>query len=204
MNTPDSIAEWDDLSLVTRRRALRSGRRTIAITSQTGPEVKAEWFELTGSANSFLHVPPLRERREDIPLLAGRFLEDLTLETGFPTPELSATAVEALTRYPWPGNARELREAVSQAMDRSDAARVSVGDLPPAVRGALGKPAEPSFPERLVALEYEALKEELSRQRGNMTRTAQALGLTPRQVSWRLRKYGIDPRSYKRPPRSGG
>ena len=146
-----------------------------------------------------LRVPALRERIEDIPLLAGYFLNKTAAAAGRRTPEISPTAVEALRCYPWPGNIRELEESIFRALGilPMENSRLSIGDLPPAVRGSLARPAEPSFPERLVALEYEAIKEELRRQRGNMTRTAQALGLTPRQISWRLKKYGINPREFK-------
>jgi DNA-binding NtrC family response regulator len=151
----------------------------------------------TGGRGSILVIPPLRNRKEDIPILAGRFLEQLTDESGYPVPDLSATAVEALSNYCWPGNVRELKVVMSWALEKGVTARIGVDELPPAIRGALQKSPESSFPARLAALEYEALKEELSRQRGNMTKTARALGLTPRQVSWRVRKYGIEPRDFK-------
>ena len=134
---------------------------------------------------------------EDIPFLAGRFLEQLTAGTGFPVPEISPSAVEALSIYTWPGNVRELKESMAWALERTDGSRIEVNNLPPAVRGAVGTHPERSFPQRMVTLEYEALKEELSRQHGNITRTARALGLTPRQVSWRVRKYGINTREFK-------
>ena len=146
-----------------------------------------------------LTVPPLRERREDIPALAGIFLEESTAPRGMRTPGIVPAAVTVLRTYAWPGNVPELRTAVLRALESpgGPVGEIGVDRLPPEIRGAVLSSGETSFPEQLIALEYEALKKELARQRGNMTRTARALGLTPRQVSWRVRKYGIDPRDFK-------
>ena len=210
------ITGWNLLDQKARTRILdnarRENRRLIAALTppqsdeQTAPPtetieetIEKTWTLQTDQDSLIMHIPALRERIEDIPLLAGHFLNKASAAAGRRTPEISPTAVEALRCYPWPGNIRELEETIFLALDTLpiENSRLSIGDLPPAVRGALARPAEPSFPERLVALEYEALKEELRRQRGNMTRTARALGLTPRQVSWRLKKYGINPRDFK-------
>lgn len=177
-----------------------SDKRRIISAAIPGSEIdvlREAWNLKTGGRGSVLTVPALRNRVEDIPYLAGRFLEQLTAGTGFPLPEISPAAVEALVAYPWPGNVRELKETMAWALERIEGSQIGIGDLPPAVRGAVGTSPEPSFTQRLAALEYEALKEELSRRRGNMTQTAMALGLTPRQVSSRVRKYGINPRDFK-------
>ncbi len=131
--------------------------------------------------------------------MAGIFLEEATASRGLRTPELASDAVKILQAYSWPGNVPELKEAVFRALENMEDLKESLGaeHLPPEIRGAVLSEGDSTFPEQLVALEYEALKKELSRQRGNMTRTARALGLTPRQVSWRVRKYGIDPREFK-------
>ena len=206
------IPEWNRIGEKTRIRMLdsslrRSWRLIAAFTPGQDTEdtaalsetIEKAWMRQAGEGAMTLRVPALRERIEDIPLLAGYFLNKTAAAAGRRTPEISPTAVEALRCYPWPGNIRELEESIFRALGilPMENSRLSIGDLPPAVRGALARPAEPSFPERLVALEYEAIKEELRRQRGNMTRTAQALGLTPRQISWRLKKYGINPREFK-------
>lgn len=199
------ITDWQNLGQQQKQKILNDPRRLIAAAGDDpgAEKIRRSWNMETGGAGSILTIPPLRDRRADLPLLAGRFIENLVAGSGFPQPVLSPTALEALFAYPWPGNIGELKETISWALERCDSERISVGDLPPAVRGALQKLPEPSFPARLVALEYEALKEELTRQNGNMTRTARALGLTPRQVSWRVRKYGIDPRSFKSQQQTG-
>jgi hypothetical protein len=193
------VADWQNLNEMQQDEAIDDERRLIA-SAEPGDGfemLQKKWNLKTGGRGSILVIPPLRKRKEDIPILAGRFLEQLTDETGYPVPDLSTTAVEALSNYCWPGNVRELKVAMSWALEKGVTARIGVGELPPAIRGSLQKSPESSFPARLAALEYEALKEELSRQRGNMTKTARALGLTPRQVSWRVRKYGIEPQDFK-------
>ena len=206
------ITGWNLLDEKARIRifdnARRENRRLIAALTPPQSDEQTElltetiekiWTLQTDEDSLVMRIPALRERIEDIPLLAGHFLNKASAAAGRRTPEISPTAVEALRCCSWPGNIRELEESMFRALDTlpMENSRLSIGDLPPAVRGALARPAEPSFPERLAALEYEALKEELRRQRGNITRTARALGLTPRQVSWRLKKYGINPRDFK-------
>jgi transcriptional regulator with GAF, ATPase, and Fis domain len=86
---------------------------------------------------------------------------------------------------------------MSRVFDRAWNGRIGLADLPPAVRGAVLNHSGAKFHDHLGALEYEALREELGRQKGNMAKTAGALGLTPRQVSWRIRKYGLNPGKFK-------
>jgi len=201
----EDLPEWSFETISERPDPPRGVPAIVAVTLPKGPldRIRRAWSVRTGGAGRILVVPPLRERREDIPLLAGTFLREATEACGFPAPELSGTALDALTAYRWPGNVGELKAAMFEAVGRTEDGRIGAAELSPAIRGALKRPAAPSFPERLVALEYEVLREELDRQRGNMTRTARALGLTPRQVSWRVRKYGIDPREFKKTPPPG-
>ncbi|MCK5736056.1 MAG: hypothetical protein KAH21_06230, partial [Spirochaetaceae bacterium] len=92
---------------------------------------------------------------------------------------------------------RELKETIAWSVEKFSDSQIKIGDLPPAVRGAVNLPGKHSYPERIAALEYKVIKEELLRQHGNVSRTARILGLSPRQVSWRTKKYGIDPRKIK-------
>jgi transcriptional regulator with GAF, ATPase, and Fis domain len=79
-------------------------------------------------------LPPLRERREDLPLLAGHFLRHFATRYGRPTQVLAPDALAALLRHDWPGNVRELRNAIEGALVMADDTSVTVGDLPVAVR----------------------------------------------------------------------
>jgi DNA-binding NtrC family response regulator len=91
-------------------------------------------------------LPPLRERREDLPLLAGHFLRHFATRYGRPTQVLAPDALAALLRHDWPGNVRELRNAIEGALVMADGTSVTVGDLPAAVR--TGAVAERQVPVR--------------------------------------------------------
>jgi two-component system, NtrC family, response regulator HydG len=84
-------------------------------------------------------VPPLRERREDIPAIAHHFLTKLAARTRRDVKGFSADAIAYLSAYPWPGNIRELENAVEQAMIFAEGDRLTAADLPPQVRAAVGE-----------------------------------------------------------------
>ncbi|RKX80934.1 MAG: hypothetical protein DRP60_01905 [Spirochaetes bacterium] len=193
------VPGWHLIAEKTRKKLIGDKRRLIA-AAVPGKETESLlelWHKRNGDQRSIIKIPALREHSEDIPLLAGRFLELITRNSGLQVPALSTTAIEALEAYTWPGNIRELKETMAWAIEKYDGSCISIGDLPPGVRGAVSLPQTNAYPSRIAALEYEALKEELSRQKGFVSRTARSLGLSPRQVSWRIKKYGIDPREFK-------
>lgn len=195
------VAGWNRLNRKEQLILAADSRRLIASAvpgKERAEDIRRAWKETTVGGQA-LTVPPLRERQEDIPALAGGFLEESTAALGVKSPELMPAAAEVLRTYTWPGNVTELKSAVRRALENlgTPGGKIGVDQLPPEIRGSVLPSRDSSFPEQLVALEYEALRKELARQRGNMTRTARALGLTPRQVSWRVRKYGINPRDFK-------
>ena len=138
-----------------------------------------------------VELPPLRERHEDVALLAEHFLAGAS---GSPPRRLSRAALSALARHSWPGNVRELENALERAVTLCDGEVVDVGDLPDAIvragrtdalrddvrRGEIG------FEEALARFETELLREALDRHDWNQTRTAQALGITRRQLKLRM------------------
>src|SRR5262245_14007302 len=81
-----------------------------------------------------IHLPPLRERREDIPSLVDHFLGRIASETGLPRKQCSSGALELLSAYDWPGNIRELENVVQRAVALGDGARIEAGDLPDRIR----------------------------------------------------------------------
>ncbi len=155
-----------------------------------------------------LHVPPLRERREDIPVLTDAILARLAGEYGCRPPTLTHAARDALTRHEFPGNIRELENVLERALALAEGARIGADDLqlPPAPtpRAASAEAAsvqpdsnsEPTAPESLEALleeqQRQVLLEALERNRWNRTATARDLGLTYRQLRYRLKKLAID------------
>ncbi|MBI3078946.1 MAG: sigma 54-interacting transcriptional regulator, partial [Deltaproteobacteria bacterium] len=149
-----------------------------------------------------ISLPPLRERREDIPLLAQHFLKKYAAQEGKPLGGISREAMVHFLNHAWPGNVRELENAIERAVALGAGEAVLPEDLPPSVRGE-----EPSLlqqalagPMTLAGLEKAYLIEILHRMGGHQSRAAQALGIARRTLYRKIRKYGLD-RGKPAPPR---
>jgi DNA-binding NtrC family response regulator len=149
-----------------------------------------------------IDLPPLRERVEDIPLLARHFARDIALRLGRRAPILTESAADLLMSYSWPGNARELRNVVERAMILSPGDSLSGFDLPPAgpLRPAAGAAAESdgrtgdaTLRDVLAESERRAVVEALRRSRGVRKEAARLLGIDQRNLAYYFRKHGIDP-----------
>ena len=145
-----------------------------------------------------IHLPPLRERPEDILLLTERFLEDLSRAVGRPAPGVSRDARELLLAYSWPGNVRELRNALERAVILSEGGLVQVEHLPIAVAqtGAarVASAAAVELPPGgldLDELEKTLVAQALERAKNNRSRAAKLLGLTRAQLYTRLERYSL-------------
>jgi DNA-binding NtrC family response regulator len=136
-------------------------------------------------------LPPLRERREDIPLLLEHFIAHYAQKYNFPAKRLSAVALDELTVHAWPGNVRALRHAVERAVIFSEGAMLEPADfsLVAARRDGAAKPSPES--SRLEAVERSAIARELEKHHGNVSRAAEALGLTRASLYRRKEKYGL-------------
>ncbi|MGA3167609.1 MAG: sigma-54 dependent transcriptional regulator [Terriglobia bacterium] len=153
--------------------------------------------------------PPLRERGDDIDILAHHFMRKAALVAGRPVGRISAEALEALRAYAWPGNIRQLEWAMERAVVLGETDCIELDDLPPEVlqptperaasvesAAGAGLPAEsglqPVIPEGSWE-EHEKAKivEALQRSNWNITRAAQLLGMTFRTLQYRLEKFGI-------------
>ena len=176
--------------------------RVIAATNRAlEAEVKAGRFreDLFYRLNVIqLRMPPLRERRSDIPAFLEHFLQRFTAELGRSEAAFSPEALELLYGWQWPGNIRELANVVERAATLSDGSIIGAEALPPALRGAelRGGPAEiPTsgidLQAHLDALERRALEQALERTGGNKTEAAKLLALTFRSLRYRLAKFGI-------------
>ncbi len=142
-------------------------------------------------------LPPLRERMEDVPLLSDRFLTRLAERLGRPKATLSAGALSELARYPFPGNVRELRNRIEQATVLATGGVVEASDL----RLGEGQPEVPtgmdggSFTEakrrNTEAFERQYLTAALSAHDGNVSRTAQAIGLARQSLQQKLKELGL-------------
>jgi len=141
-----------------------------------------------------IHVPPLRERRDDIPLLAMAFLGEFAEENGKKLSGFEPKARQALYAYPWPGNVRELRNCVESAVVMSSGPLVVVEDLPPGVRSS-GEERDVRVPIGSTIEEAEKLliRETLAAQGGNKSRTAEILGIGRKTLYQKIEEYGLEP-----------
>jgi DNA-binding NtrC family response regulator len=137
-----------------------------------------------------LHVPALRERREDIPLLAQTILESLARDMPAGRRSLTAPAMAALQEYHWPGNLRELRNTLEHAVLLSDSNAISADALGLSRRG---RPADPpsSGDLTLKAAEIQEITRALRAEGGRVERAAQRLGVPRSSLYQKIRKYGI-------------
>jgi len=139
-------------------------------------------------------VPPLRDRRQDIPTLARYFLSEFSSAYGKRPRELSDSAMEILLRYPWPGNVRELRNLVERLVIVCPQARIEPHHLPPELfRGVAESPHHPysTLHEARSAYEREFILRKLQEHRWNMTQTATALGLERSHLYRKMKSLGI-------------
>jgi two-component system NtrC family response regulator len=190
----------------------------VRLITATNRDLKAavEAGEFRGDLFYRLHVvsiklPPLRERREDIPLLAVHFIEKHRKEVRGRQLDISKKALQALENYSWPGNVRELENCILRAMLLSKSNRVELEDLPPEVRGEEGEwvhpiPKDSHELKRMKwqlkrkaedELEKVFLKEALKKNRGNISKTALDVGMDRRQLQNLIRKHRIVPKEYK-------
>jgi two-component system, NtrC family, response regulator PilR len=180
--------------------------RLIAATNKNLPEeVKAGRFreDLFFRLNVInVELPPLRERREDIPVLARFFLSRFAAELGRPALELSGQTMALLTRFPFDGNVRQLENIIERAATLSETDVIQPSSLPPSVRGeqsvgdaaAVQLGAGFSLERFLDDAERRHLLEALAQSGGAKMRAAQLLGLSFRSFRYRLAKHGLSER----------
>jgi DNA-binding NtrC family response regulator len=149
-----------------------------------------------------IEVPPLRARREDLALLARTFLAQLAAETDRRVRDFTPAALEVLTRYNWPGNIRELRNAVERSLLSCHTEVIDVADLPHAIRSGAGAggdvaalPLEQMGTQDLDAwladIERRAIQQALAETRGVQVQAAKRLGVSERSLWHRIKKLGI-------------
>jgi len=147
-----------------------------------------------------LKLPPLRERTDEIPALAARFLERHAARIGVPRRRLSPKALEMLAAYRWPGNVRELENALERALVLSEEDLIEPDALPEPVRAGSSPEPVPSAldPDDLSVkrgqrvLEADLIRRALERTGGNRTRAAELLELSPRALLYKIREYGLE------------
>jgi two-component system response regulator PilR (NtrC family) len=149
-----------------------------------------------------IRVPPLRERPEDVPILADHFLRKYALQMNRPVRGFTGDAKRSLQDYTWPGNVRELENLVQRAVALAEGEMLDVADLFGAVQqspvsAADRSPGTPlplegiSLDEKVKHLEMNYLKQAMDKTGGNFTRAAQLLGMSLSSLRYKLQKYGL-------------
>lgn len=140
-----------------------------------------------------IQVPPLRERKEDIPLLIAAFLEEFNRENGKNIKGLDNRAKAAMYKYDWPGNIRELRNCMESAVIMCSEDEISVDDLPPTVSGST-KEASISVPVGITLDEAEKIiiTENLAVNKNNKSKTADILGIGRKTLQRKIAEWGLE------------
>ena len=140
-----------------------------------------------------LHLPPLRDRKDDIPILARRFLDSLSAEEEKIV--LEKDALDVLCAHDWPGNVRELENALERAVVVASGSEISVDHLPEAVRANDAKPlvsSEPHPNPSMEVIERAYIEWVLTAEGGNKSKAAEVLGIDPSTLYRKLNRYGIE------------
>ena len=144
-------------------------------------------------------VPPLRERKSDVLLLADHFVEKYARLHGRSIKRISTPAIDMLMSYHWPGNVRELENTIERAVLVADGDVIHGHHLSPTLQTAeaSGTVVSRSLGEAVAAFESNLIQDALKSTRGNRARAARLLGTTERIMSYKIRRYGIDPRRFR-------
>ena len=146
-----------------------------------------------------IFVPPLRERKADLLLLADHFLEKFSREHGKSIKRISTPAIDMLVSYHWPGNVREMENALERAVLICEGQVVHAHHLPPSLQTAeaSGTITRVSLADAVVAYEKDLIQDALKTTRGNRAKAARLLDATERILNYKIRKYGVDVRRFK-------
>jgi Nif-specific regulatory protein len=177
---------------------IKSDVRIIAATNKNLEEAveKGEFRDdLYYRLNVFpIYMPPLRERKTDILLLADYFLEKYAAENQKDIRSFSKTTIDMLMQYHWPGNVRELENCIERAVLLCEENVIQSYHLPPSIQTVKEQDRSPgsSLLDAVENLERERMIDTLKSTRGNMAKASKLLGVTERKFAYRAKKYGID------------
>jgi len=183
---------------------IKANVRLIAATNKNLAEAISEGTfreDLFYRLNVFtIFLPPLRERKSDILLLAENFVEKYERELGKHIKRISTPAIDMLTSYHYPGNVRELENTIERAVLVCDGNVIHGHHLPPTLQTAelTGTVTRVSLEQAVEAFEKDLVKDALKTTGGNCSKAAKLLDTTERIFSYKIKKYGIEPRRYKK------
>jgi Nif-specific regulatory protein len=184
-------------------QTIKTDVRIIAATNKNLEQaVKDESFrgDLYYRLNVFpIYMPPLRERKTDILLLADHFLEKYSSENHKDIRRFSTPAIDMLMQYHWPGNVRELENCIERAVLLCEEGVVHSYHLPPTLQTGMETGTLPSVSlnDAVESLEKEMIIDALKNTRGNITIAAGILKTTVRKFAYKAQKYGVDYRHYR-------
>ncbi|MBM3945477.1 MAG: AAA family ATPase, partial [SAR202 cluster bacterium] len=146
-----------------------------------------------------IFVPPLRDRKSDLLLLADHFLEKFAKEQGKSIRRISTPAIDMLTSYHWPGNVREMENAIERAVLVCDGQVLHAHHLPPSLQTAeaSGTTMRLSLKDALAAYERDLLQDALKTTKGNRAKAARLLSTTRRILNYQVDRHGIDWRRFR-------
>jgi len=208
------LDEIADMSLMTQAKVLRilqensfervGGSETIHVDVRVIAATNKD-LEKEIAAGSFredlyyrldvipLHVPPLRERREDVPILARAFVEEFCADSGTRAKKLTRQALSTLQAHTWPGNVRELRNLMERLVIMTPGPEIDASDLPEDLAGGATAPAPGStLDDARRAFEREYLIARLREHGFHISRTAEAVGIARESLSRKMKALGIE------------
>ena len=147
----------------------------------------------------FLTIPPLRERKEDIPLLVNYFIKQYSEANGRPAPEITEEASHALVQYEWPGNVREVKNIVERMIVLSSGAKLTLANIPDDILHGRGQSsmrstaqaAAPDSVGRIDQMERGLIEKTLAEAAGNKSKAAQMLGISRRTLYRKIDEYKL-------------
>ncbi|OQX04070.1 MAG: sigma-54-dependent Fis family transcriptional regulator [Desulfobacteraceae bacterium IS3] len=184
-------------------KTIKSDVRVMAATSKNLEQaVEDESFrgDLYYRLNVFpIYIPPLRERKTDILLLADHFLEEYAKENGKDIRRFSTPAIDMLMDYHWPGNVRELENCIERAVLLCEEGVINSYHLPPTLQTGKESGTLPSLSmeDAVANLEKEMLIDAFKTSRGNITQAAAMLKTTVRKFAYKAKKYGLEYQYYR-------
>ncbi len=194
------IVEREEFLALFLKHTKDSTRLMVSVDHMGTPKDKAYVRSLSGKIDAdVLHLPPLRERKEDISPLANKFLNEY-IEASRNKKEFSEDVIALLEEYDWPGNIAELKGVVTKAADTSPGAEIRIGHLPYAIRevsafeaDASGNDAPSNFNAARTQWERQYLSFHLEEHGWDIGKTAQAVGMTESALNRKIQTYKIEP-----------
>jgi transcriptional regulator with PAS, ATPase and Fis domain len=143
-----------------------------------------------------IHLPPLRERKDDIEQLAGYLMQRVARNAGRVPLEISLDVMDAFRRYSWPGNVRELENCLERAMVLAEGDVITLREISPEIAGYPPSPERSPVADDLTSLtseiELEMIKTALDRNRWNKSKAAEELGVKRTTLLYKIKKYGLE------------